>query len=141
MATGAVRVQDFLRNLPLFRELAPEELDRIAAATAQVRAPTGTILFRRGEPCAGAVALLLVAVAWPEPLARIGGLALGLSAVVLLRNPVVAARRYRADSGLPTARADVLEALDDVHQRQPLRVPREAIASAGEGCGRVTKAL
>jgi CRP-like cAMP-binding protein len=53
MATGAVRVQDFLRNLPLFRALAPEELDRIAAATAQVRAPAGTILFRRGEPCAG----------------------------------------------------------------------------------------
>jgi CRP-like cAMP-binding protein len=50
---GAVRVQDFLRNLPLFRELAPEELDRIAAATAQVRAPAGTILFRRGEACAG----------------------------------------------------------------------------------------
>jgi CRP-like cAMP-binding protein len=53
MATGAVRVQDLLRNLPLFRALAPEELDRIAAATAQVRAPAGTILFRRGEPCAG----------------------------------------------------------------------------------------
>jgi len=51
--SGAVRVQDFLKNLPLFRELAPEELDRIAAATAQVRAPAGTILFRRGEPCAG----------------------------------------------------------------------------------------
>jgi CRP-like cAMP-binding protein len=53
VATAPVRAQDFLRNLPLFRELAPEELDRIAAATAQVRAPAGTILFRRGEPCHG----------------------------------------------------------------------------------------
>jgi CRP-like cAMP-binding protein len=53
MAARAVRVQDFLGTLPLFRELAPEEIDRIAAATAQVRAPAGTILFRRGEPCAG----------------------------------------------------------------------------------------
>jgi CRP-like cAMP-binding protein len=50
---AAVRVQEFLRNLPLFRELAPEELDRIAACTAQIRAPAGTILFRRGEPCTG----------------------------------------------------------------------------------------
>ena len=53
VATGAIHVHEFLRNVPLFRELAPEELERIAASTAQVRAPAGTILFRRGEPCAG----------------------------------------------------------------------------------------
>ena len=53
VATGPVRAQDFLKNVPLFRELAREELDRIAAGTAQVRAPAGTILFRRGEPCTG----------------------------------------------------------------------------------------
>ena len=53
VATGPVRAQEFLRNVPLFRELAPAEVDRIAAGTAQVRAPAGTILFRRGEPCAG----------------------------------------------------------------------------------------
>jgi hypothetical protein len=45
-----------------------------------------------------AVALLVAAVAWPEPLARVAGLALALSAVVLLRNLIVAARRYRSDS-------------------------------------------
>jgi CRP-like cAMP-binding protein len=48
-----IRIQEFLRNVPLFRELTDEELDRIAAGTAQVRAPTGTILFRRGEASAG----------------------------------------------------------------------------------------
>jgi CRP-like cAMP-binding protein len=53
VATAPVRAQDFLKNVPLFRELGPEELDRIAAGTAQVRAPAGTILFRRGEPCNG----------------------------------------------------------------------------------------
>ena len=47
---------------------------------------------------AAAVALLLIAVAWPEPLARVAGLALALSAAMLLRNLIVAARRYRADS-------------------------------------------
>src|SRR5215831_2310595 len=53
MPAGSIRVQDFLRNQALFRELAAEELDRIAAATVQVRAPAGTLLFRRGEACAG----------------------------------------------------------------------------------------
>ena len=47
---------------------------------------------------AGAVALLVIAVAWPEPLARVAGLALALSAAMLLRNLIVAARRYRSDS-------------------------------------------
>jgi hypothetical protein len=62
---------------------------------------------------AGAVALLLLAVAWPEPLARVAGLALALSAAMLLRNLIVAVRRYRSDSmrgpdaGQPTARLRV----------------------------------
>jgi CRP-like cAMP-binding protein len=48
-----IRVQEFLRNVPLFRELTDEELDLIAAGAAQVRAQAGTILFQRGDPCAG----------------------------------------------------------------------------------------
>jgi len=48
-----IRIQEFLKNVPLFRELTDAELDRIAAGTAQVRAPAGTILFRRGEACSG----------------------------------------------------------------------------------------
>jgi hypothetical protein len=58
---------------------------------------------------AAAVALLLIAVPWPEPLVRLAGVALALSALMLLRNLIVAARRYRADAGqgpdpgLPTA--------------------------------------
>jgi CRP/FNR family transcriptional regulator, dissimilatory nitrate respiration regulator len=48
-----IRIQEFLKNVPLFRELTDAELDRIAAGTAQVRAPAGTILFRRGELCSG----------------------------------------------------------------------------------------
>lgn len=47
------RTADFLRNLALFRELGEEELARIAAATGQVRAAAGTVLFRRGEMPAG----------------------------------------------------------------------------------------
>ena len=53
MPAAPIRIQEFLKNVPLFRELTDAELDRIAAGTAQVRAPAGTILFRRGEPSAG----------------------------------------------------------------------------------------
>lgn len=53
MTSAAIREQDFLRNIPLFRELAPEELDRVAARTRQQRAARGEILFHRGDPAAG----------------------------------------------------------------------------------------
>jgi hypothetical protein len=53
---------------------------------------------------AAAVALLLLAVAWPEPLARVAGVALALSALMMLRNLAVAVRRYRDDAaGAPEA--------------------------------------
>lgn len=43
----------FLANLPLFRELDRDEIKRIAAATLQIEAPRGSVLFRRGQPCTG----------------------------------------------------------------------------------------
>lgn len=45
---------------------------------------------------AAAVALLLLAVGWPEAFARVAGLALALSAAMLLRNMIVAVRGYRS---------------------------------------------
>ena len=48
-----IKTQAFLRNLPLFKELAEEELDRIAAATTDLHVPRGEILFNRGDPCVG----------------------------------------------------------------------------------------
>jgi len=53
MPATPIRVQQFLTNLPLFSELTAEEIDRLACATAQVRAPVGTLVFRRGDPCTG----------------------------------------------------------------------------------------
>jgi len=44
---------DFLRNLPLFRDLDVSQLEAIAAATAEQRVRAGTELFRRGDPCDG----------------------------------------------------------------------------------------
>ena len=53
MPPRAIKVEEFLRNLPLFRDLSAEEVERIAASTSQVRMPTGSILFRKGDPCTG----------------------------------------------------------------------------------------
>jgi CRP-like cAMP-binding protein len=47
------KTQDFLTNLPLFGALSARELDRVSAGTTRVRAPAGSVLFRRGEPCSG----------------------------------------------------------------------------------------
>lgn len=46
-------MQTFLASAPLFRELAGDELDRIALNTQQVHAAKGEILFRRGDPVLG----------------------------------------------------------------------------------------
>jgi CRP-like cAMP-binding protein len=47
------RTQSFLANLPLFKELAPAEIDRLAAGTTELFVPRGEIVFQRGDPCVG----------------------------------------------------------------------------------------
>jgi CRP-like cAMP-binding protein len=47
------RVLELLRHAPIFRDLEPAELARIAAGTCEVRAERGKMLFRRGDPCTG----------------------------------------------------------------------------------------
>lgn len=53
MAQQHPKVSDFLCNLPLFRELDPAEIDRLAQGTSVVHAPRGQTLFRKGDPCDG----------------------------------------------------------------------------------------
>ncbi|MCX7892790.1 MAG: Crp/Fnr family transcriptional regulator [Burkholderiales bacterium] len=53
MATNRIQAKAFLANLPLFKELSAEELDRVAAATRQVHAERGQVLFHRGDPASG----------------------------------------------------------------------------------------
>jgi len=48
-----IKIAAFLASVPLFKELAEDELDRIATRTRQVRAPRGAILFHRGEEAKG----------------------------------------------------------------------------------------
>jgi CRP/FNR family transcriptional regulator, dissimilatory nitrate respiration regulator len=50
---------DFLRNLPLFRELDLAELEAIGAATTEQRVAAGAALFRRGDACNGIHVIVL----------------------------------------------------------------------------------
>lgn len=50
---AGIKIATFLASVPLFKELAEDELDRIATRTRQVRAPRGEILFHRGEEAKG----------------------------------------------------------------------------------------
>lgn len=53
MPPRTIKVEEFLKNLPLFRDLSAEEVERIAAATSQVRMAAGSILYRKGDSCSG----------------------------------------------------------------------------------------
>lgn len=47
------KLQSFLANLPLFRELDAEEIERLALGTREVRVARGEILFHKDDPCVG----------------------------------------------------------------------------------------
>jgi CRP-like cAMP-binding protein len=53
LLNAPIKVQSFLANVPLFKELASDELDRIASNTREVRAARAEVLFRRGDPALG----------------------------------------------------------------------------------------
>jgi CRP-like cAMP-binding protein len=42
-----------LSHVPMFRDLPPEDLARIAAGTTEIHAERGKVLFQRGDPCLG----------------------------------------------------------------------------------------
>lgn len=48
-----IKVITFLANVPLFKELASEELERIAVSTQEVRAERSEVLFHRGDAALG----------------------------------------------------------------------------------------
>jgi CRP-like cAMP-binding protein len=44
-----IKIQSFLANLPLFRELGPQEIERIAAGSRTFHAARGETLFHKGD--------------------------------------------------------------------------------------------
>jgi CRP-like cAMP-binding protein len=49
MPSTPITIQTFLANIPLFRELAAEEIDRISEQTKSLHLDRSTVLFQRGE--------------------------------------------------------------------------------------------
>lgn len=48
-----IKVSAFLANLPLFKEIDPEEIERVAQGTRVVHAERGRVLFHKGDPAEG----------------------------------------------------------------------------------------
>ncbi|MBK8767314.1 MAG: Crp/Fnr family transcriptional regulator [Burkholderiaceae bacterium] len=53
-----IKTTTFLANLPMFQQLAPDDLERIARGTTELRLPKGKVVFQRGDPCVGFHALV-----------------------------------------------------------------------------------
>ncbi len=53
MPPPKIKTSAFLANLPLFKELAPQEIERLAAGTTELHVPRGEVLFNKGDPCTG----------------------------------------------------------------------------------------
>jgi len=101
-----VRTEDLLANLPLFRELAAQDLEAIARETREVRALRGAVIANKGEPCAGfhvivygQVKLALTTPRGEEKVLEILGPGMGFGeAVMFLGRPYPVAVQALADS-------------------------------------------
>lgn len=121
MGGPQIPVQAFLANVPLFAELAPAEIDRIAARTRQVRAARGEILFHRGEEAAefhvvifGQVKLAFVSGRGDEKIVDLLGPGQSFGeAVMFMEQPHVVTAQALADSLLlSVSRGAVFEELE-----------------------------
>lgn len=50
---SGTKVHAILANLPLFKEMTPEEIDRIVQNTRELHASRGEMVFQRGDPAHG----------------------------------------------------------------------------------------
>lgn len=51
--SSPVKIPAILANIPLFREMTPEEIERIAQGTRELHLARGDVLFQRGDPSVG----------------------------------------------------------------------------------------
>ncbi len=51
--SNPVKIPAILSNIPLFREMSPEEIERIAQGTRELHINRGDVLFQRGDPSSG----------------------------------------------------------------------------------------
>jgi CRP-like cAMP-binding protein len=101
-----IKTQAFLANLPLFKELPPADVDRIAAGTTELHAPRGEILFNKGDPCTGfhlviygQVKLSFVTPAGSEKVVELVGPGMSFGeALMFMDKPYVVMAQTLADS-------------------------------------------
>jgi CRP/FNR family transcriptional regulator, dissimilatory nitrate respiration regulator len=114
--TVPIKTQAFLSNLPLFRELAPEEIELIAAGTREVRIRRGDMLFQKGDPCRGfhivvygQIKLLFMTPQGDEKVIEIMGPGQSFGeAVMFMEKPYVVSSQALADSLLLHVSRDVV---------------------------------
>jgi CRP-like cAMP-binding protein len=121
LPTVPIKPQAFLSNLPLFRELAPEEIERVAKGAREVRARRGDVLFQKGEPCRGfhiviygQVKLLFITPQGDEKVVEIMGPGQSFGeALMFMEKPYIVTAQVLVDSLLlHVARDVVFEELD-----------------------------
>ncbi len=136
MPSTPIRIQTFLANVPLFRELAAEEIDRIAAQTKSLHVDRGTVLFQRGESSEGfyivifgQVKLSFVSKAGDEKVVDLlgPGQSFGEAVMFMEREHVVTAQTLADSMLLFVSRAAVFDELE----RDP-RFARRMIAGLSQ---------
>jgi CRP/FNR family transcriptional regulator, dissimilatory nitrate respiration regulator len=105
-----------LRNLAMFRDLADDELERIAAGVREVRAARGEIIFRQGDPCEGFHMVVFgqvkLAFASPQGMEKVveiiaPGMSFG-EALMFMERPYIVYAQTLADSLLLHISKDVI---------------------------------
>lgn len=116
--SAETRVSALLSNLPLFRELKPEELAHVAAGTRAMQVQRRDLVFRKGDACTGFHLVVFGRVKLFFPLPDGGEKAVEIiepgssfgEAVMFLEKPYVVSARALADSLLlHVARAAVVD--------------------------------
>jgi CRP-like cAMP-binding protein len=119
--SSKIKVVDFLANLPLFKELAPAELERIAASTTERHVAKGEIIFRQGDAATGFHCVIYgrVKLAFSSPqggekvVEIVGPRQSFGEAVMFMDTPYIVSSQALADTMLlHVARAAVFEELD-----------------------------
>ena len=124
MPAPKIKTQAFLANLPLFRELAPAEIDRIAAGTTEMHVPRGEVVVQKGDPSTGfhivvygQVKLALVTPQGDEKVIEIIGPGFSFGeALMFMGKPYIVMAQTLADSLLLHVARDTV---DDMLARDP----------------------
>lgn len=136
MTTSKIPAQEFLSRIPLFQQLSDTELDELAAATTQIHAPRGTVLFKQGDPCLGfhticygQVKLMLISPSGDEKVARLirSGGSFGEALMFMDRPYIVTAQALEDTLLLHVGKAGLFAAMD----RHP-QLARKMIASLSQ---------